>query len=102
MPIDWLCDATGIFPNYIKIDVDGNELQVLKGALDTLKRSDCYSVYIELWDGHQDYKSARQLLENAGFTCKAIGESTLFMHQDRYTMNYVFEKSPETEMPNSE
>ena len=33
--IDEFCDATGIKPNLIKIDVDGNETEILNGGKNT-------------------------------------------------------------------
>ncbi len=41
-------------PNRLKIDVDGNELAVLRGSRDTLARSELRSVLIELDDSRDD------------------------------------------------
>lgn len=35
--VDAYCDRTGFRPDFLKIDVEGNELKVLKGAMNTLK-----------------------------------------------------------------
>ena len=36
------------FPNYIKIDVDGNEMNILEGMSETLKNEELKSMLIEI------------------------------------------------------
>ena len=46
--IDDLCEMTGIKPTLIKIDVDGNETEILNGGEKTFRNKELRSVYIEI------------------------------------------------------
>lgn len=46
--IDDFVSKTNFFPNHIKIDVDGNELKVLKGAIDTISKKNFKSISCEI------------------------------------------------------
>ena len=46
--IDEFCDLTGIKPNLIKIDVDGNETEILSGGRNTFSDSRLRTIYIEV------------------------------------------------------
>ena len=46
--IDEFCDVTGIKPNLIKIDVDGNETDILRGGKNTFSDSRLRTIYIEV------------------------------------------------------
>ena len=67
--MDDLCDKFGFpVPNYIKIDVDGIELQILKGATNVLKDKNLKSILIELGNiPHDEHEESRNILENNGF-----------------------------------
>tara|TARA_X000000950_G_C13686694_1_gene566255 strand:- start:4 stop:765 length:762 start_codon:yes stop_codon:yes gene_type:complete len=66
-------------PNLIKIDVDGNEIEVLKGCKKTLSDNRKISILIELRTG--TYKFAKNLLEKNGFKLVSKMRS-----------NYIWEK----------
>ena len=46
--IDDLCEMTGIKPTLIKIDVDGNETEILNGGKNTFRNKELRSVFIEI------------------------------------------------------
>ena len=46
--LDEFCEKSGIVPNCLKIDTDGNELKILTGAVKILKHSEFRSMIIEM------------------------------------------------------
>ena len=61
---DYLVERTGIIPNYIKIDVDGNEQQIIKGMTETLKKKELKSICIELNPEFNEHKEVFNILKN--------------------------------------
>jgi FkbM family methyltransferase len=79
-------------PDHIKIDVDGIELDILKGAHDTLQDRRLKSVLVELQQALPDQlQEAISLMEDAGFH---IRSSQLLVDDpvDRST-NYIFARN---------
>jgi FkbM family methyltransferase len=64
--IDDFVLLTNIFPNLMKIDVDGNEINVLKGAMNTLKNNKLRSIILEL-DFKDKAKEIKYILSTSGF-----------------------------------
>jgi len=62
--IDDLCEMVGVRPTLIKIDVDGNETEILNGGKKTFNNKELRSVYIEI-----DIKQVQceNILRNYGF-----------------------------------
>ncbi|MEY3989558.1 MAG: hypothetical protein RI985_639 [Chloroflexota bacterium] len=70
--LDEFIDYTHIpIPNYIKIDVDGNELNVLRGMSQVLQNIELKSVFIELEQHNPDTECLR-IFEQHGFVITAI------------------------------
>ncbi len=68
--LDDLCDKWGFpYPDYIKIDVDGIEIAILKGAKRVLAHPDLKSVIVELGTT-QEQEEAIFLMKEAGLTIK--------------------------------
>jgi len=68
--LDDLVERFGLpVPTHAKIDVDGGELEVLRGAMRTLKRPEWRSILIELELGGEteQNRAAKALLADAGF-----------------------------------
>jgi FkbM family methyltransferase len=68
--LDDLIDLFGLpIPTHAKIDVDGGELELLRGAVRTLRRSEWRSILIELELGGDTEQNLeiKQLLAEAGF-----------------------------------
>ena len=67
LALDDFSEANGIYPSHIKIDVDGAEMDVLKGASKILSCRTLKEVFIEV-----DHKHAGivALMENLGFEIK--------------------------------
>ena len=66
-------DVVGQFglpaPTKMKIDVDGNELLVLRGAVASLQK--VREIYIELDEAFDEHLLAREFLEGMGFKLHA-------------------------------
>ena len=68
--LDDLCSKWGLpCPNYIKIDVDGIEIAIIKGAENTLKNPNLRSVIVELGTTEEQEEAVR-LMEQAGLEVK--------------------------------
>lgn len=68
--LDDLCGQWGFpCPNYMKIDVDGIEIPILKGAEKVLRNPQLVSVIIELGTD-EEQQEAVQLMQAAGFQVK--------------------------------
>jgi FkbM family methyltransferase len=66
-------------PNLIKIDVDGNEHEVIKGAIKTINSLNCKSILIETF-----YKTEKQT--------KSILEKNFYLHSDSGINKIYFKK----------
>ncbi len=67
MTLDGFCQQAGLWPNALKIDVDGHENQVLAGATETLSRPALRSLLVE--GGHGGLRAdSYDLLRRAGFS----------------------------------
>lgn len=76
----------GCGPSIVKIDVDGTELQVLRGLAPVLKSEDCLSLYIEVAKSDVRSKEAiADVLKGAGFAF-----SNEFEH--KATVNQIWDK----------
>jgi len=79
------------FPNHIKIDVDGLELKILKGAINTLATNQLQTIQIEIYENHDDTKEMFEILNNAGLSLRYKKRSDQMVGTDFYNM--VFEKT---------
>lgn len=66
MTLDDFCQARGVWPNAIKIDVDGGESRVLAGATRTLSEPGMRTVLIEKSERGPDQEATHRLLMQAG------------------------------------
>lgn len=73
MKLDDFCEQAGLWPNAVKIDVDGGEGRVLAGAKETLSRPDLRSVLVEAGDAGLP-SHAYDLLRHAGFSRVDTGQ----------------------------
>ncbi|WP_320664875.1 FkbM family methyltransferase [Prochlorococcus sp. MIT 1223] len=79
--------------NHIKIDVDGNENRILRGASKTLMMGTFKSLLIELDETRSDYQSSILMIEDCGFnlvkkTHSALCDDSKFST----TYNHIFRK----------
>ena len=73
------------FPRLVKIDVDGIEHLILKGAKKTLTSSSCKSVYIEVNDDFKEQAlTVKRLLTSYGFKLRHKKHSDMFEGNEFY------------------
>ena len=79
--------------SHIKIDVDGNENLILKGAIKTLTTLSLKSLLIELDESRADYSSSLQILNDCGFQLAKKTHPPVF-DNSRFstTFNHIFVK----------
>lgn len=73
-------------PTHLKIDVDGPELSILRGATDTLNAPSLIHLLVEITDDEKD--DATALLAKSGFTLVETGIA------ESGVANHIFEKQP--------
>ncbi len=94
LPLDDFLDQTNVFPNHIKIDVDGNEFLILKGAINTLKSESLKSILVELDELRNDYQDSIALIQSCGFELINKTHAKMFDNSDyRSTYNHIFKRS---------
>ena len=83
-------------PTHIKIDVDGSELEVLRGAKGTLGSTCLRSILVEVDKRESHLHTIRRLLEENGFRLECD-------HQHRNVHNWIFRRGSEiTTLPSME
>ena len=80
-------------PNYIKIDVDGSELDVLQSFGNYLKNRKIKGLFIELdLSDKKKYKSCLNILKSYNFKLISKNRSELYRLSNLSTYNYIFER----------
>jgi len=78
-------------PSLIKIDVDGIEHLILKGATKTLKSKELKSLYIEVNDDFKEQAhQVKNILESAGFALKEKRHSEMATGRFERTYNQIW------------
>ena len=75
------------FPNHIKIDVDGLEPDIIRGAAKTLSDPRLKSLLIEIDEGDPENMEMVRRIEDVGFTAR---KSELAHYQAVSFINYIF------------
>jgi len=89
LKIDDVLFNEGVIPTHIKIDVDGNELLVLKGISKLLENLIVKSVLVELSESHPEYQDSIDYLESFGFLFVKAGAAK------RGIYNHIFVRDAE-------
>ena len=80
-------------PNHLKIDVDGNENKILRGAVNTLKDKNLKSILVELdMNKKKQYNSTIKLLNDNDFYIDGIFESDLASTEYAGIKNHIFSR----------
>lgn len=83
----WIADFNAAQPDYVKIDVDGSEFDVLRGAEAALRKA--RAIFIELCETSPQTAPILQLIGDMGF---ALKKKVPVQHYDDL-FNCIFEKS---------
>lgn len=87
---DYLFEKINFIPNYIKIDVDGNELLVIQGMENTLKSGSIKSILIEI--NLSDQKNQEILKIFSKYDYNIISSKAVYESQPNI-VNFIFEKN---------
>jgi len=77
---------------HIKIDVDGIESKVIKGARNTLKKSSCKTLMIELNDSFEHDLKCIDYIYECGFTLISKSPNPSLFYKSDTVFNYIFAK----------
>jgi len=95
--LDSFTAETNIYPDLIKIDVEGHEHAVLEGALGTLRKCDP-TIVVEIWPASLTRVATYELLAGEGFKCAALRDDGMVPVKNademlgKGTADYVFVK----------
>ena len=91
IPLDSFLPQIAFKPAHIKIDVDGNENIILRGAFNSLRSPELRSVLVELDDSRADYGESVSLIEQAGFVLQEKTRAAMFASgKFSATFNHIF------------
>jgi FkbM family methyltransferase len=91
--VDDFLEHVDFVPTHIKIDVDGNELFVIQGALRTIQANELRSVLVELDERRPDYSKCVELLVNSGLSLdKKLQSSVVSTSVFSHSFNHVFRR----------
>lgn len=86
IPLDESINAIGYIPDYIKIDVDGNEIFVLKSMQDLIKKQTFKSILVEIDENINESLEIKKLLDQGSY--KLISKNEIITNSNVY--NYIF------------
>ncbi len=80
------------YPNYIKIDVDGNEKSILEGAKKIFNNSSLKSILIELDENDKDFSKIKSFFKKYKFKMVSSHSPPIFMSNKTNVKNFIFER----------
>ena len=91
--IDDLSKFYGNF-NHIKIDIDGNELQAIEGAIDTLNGNNLKSILIEINEMSENYNKIIKIITDSGLVLdeNLTAKSFVSTKNNSRQYNHIFKK----------
>jgi len=82
--LDKFCEETKILPDYIKIDVDGNELRVINGMKNLLATKKIKSILIELDTTFNEHRDVVNIM-------KTFNYKLVYNNSNAVVSNYIFD-----------
>jgi FkbM family methyltransferase len=71
--LDEVVRAQGLVPDFVKIDTEGSELEVLRGAVDLLRTAQPMLLF-EAWREDDTRRALWEILDKHGYAIAAVGE----------------------------
>ncbi len=88
---DFIKQFKPIFPNHIKIDVDGNENLIIRGGIETLADKRVKSLLVELDSKREEYlKNTLKLIEQSGMRFSEKTYVPANQEKKPRILNYIF------------
>ncbi len=84
--LDKFCEETNIYPDHVKIDVDGNELRVVKGMKDLLASKKIKSILIELDRSYSEHIEVVSIL-------KSFDYKLIYKNDKDGVSNHIFNRN---------
>ncbi len=90
--IDTYCEQSAFKPDFIKVDVEGHELAVLRGAEKLLSSGNPPMLMVEVQSDHQEIIAMLRNYEYRLFSASGelLGESFTERHRNVFALNPVF------------
>ena len=88
--LDRFCDEIDFWPNYIKCDIDGNELAVIKEAEKTLLNKNFKSLHIEFANS-KDFDDVLNYFDQIKFRYKVSSITATNMNTFNVIINKIYE-----------
>lgn len=91
MPLDDFLEELNIYPQHIKIDVDGNEFLILSGAKRALTNKLLKTILIELDLDRPDYSECLHIIQGCGLVLEEKTVSEMYKNSvSCNTLNHIF------------
>jgi FkbM family methyltransferase len=92
--LDFLAETIGVYPDYVKIDVDGNEPDILDGAPMVLAKAK--SVLVEIDPGAERHGAIVPLMQLLNYVFDPIQVSACTVPNGAFAgmANYIFKRAP--------
>lgn len=93
LSIDYFLQNISEEIHHLKVDVDGNEFLIMKGARELLNSNKLKSILIELVDGRDDYDETIKYIESFNFELVYKGHAPMY-ETGRFSdvFNHIFKK----------
>ena len=93
LSIDYFLQNISQEINHLKVDVDGNEFLILKGAEKLLSSKNLKTILIELYDGREDYEETVKYIKDFNFKLVYKGHAAMY-DKGRFSevYNHIFKK----------
>jgi hypothetical protein len=96
---DFIAQFDPPFPSYVKLDVDGLELQILEGARMTLRDPRLQSILVELSVSRdREHRDALSFLDEVGF--RFVSRGATQETQTESAANHLFQRATRPVMSN--